>query len=796
MLKNYLVTALRALRKQAGYAIVNVLGLAIGLTCCILIVLYVQDELSFDRFHERAERIYRLRVERYAGGGESELSSMAAAPMAPAALDDAPQIESAVRISRRSYRIENGDRRFYEEGFFWADSTFFDVFSFEVLRGDPDEVLRAPYSVVLTPAMAQKYFDDEDPIGRRLRVDEWELTVTGIVAEAPAQSHFAYDFLASFSTLEVITGEPSKDWVWWNLNYHTYLLMRPGADLEHVQSRLHEMPARYIGEQEEASGYRQFLYLQPLTDIHLTSHYTGELDANSHTAYVYVFSAIAAFILVIACINFMNLATARSAQRAREVSLRKVVGAGRRQLIGQFLSESILLSLLALAVALILIQAALPLFNDLAYKELTLNYLQQRRFVAVCTAFAVGVGLLAGAYPSFVLSGFRPIDVFKGEAATGRGGVFLRKGLVVFQFAISVTLIVGSFVVYEQLRYMQTENLGFAKEQVVVVRAADVGSHYSAIKDAVEDVAAVRSVAFSSAVPGRDQGTNVFSRTSGYAQDGQTLSVVGVDHDFAETYGLELVAGRDFSRDFASDDTAAYMINEAAVKALGWTTPEEAIGQPLTRQFQDTRTVIGVVKDFHFTSLQRAIYPMVFMIRPDWYGYAAVNIGGGNVQATIASLESVWNRMAPDQPFQAFFLDDDYDRQYRSERRIGSILALFTGLAIFIACLGLFALAAYTAQQRTKEIGVRKVLGASAASIVVLLSKDFTRLVILGTVVAAPVAYLLMDRWLEDFAYRIELSWWTFALAGLAAMVIAWMTVSYQSLRTALTDPVEALRYE
>ena len=803
MLKNYITIALRALRKQAGYAAINVLGLAMGLTCCILIVLYVQDERSYDRFHENAEQIYRLRVERFSSGGETELSSQAAAPMAQAAMSDVPAIEASARLSRRTYLVQRGDRRFYEEGFFWADSSFFEVFSFGLRRGDRATVLQAPYSIVLTPEMARKYFGDEDPVGQPLQVEGWTMTVTGVADEVPPQSHFSYDMLASFHTLEAVTASPTSSWSWWNLSYHTYLLLNANADTEQVQASLRELPARYVGDQESGSGYRQFLYLQPLTAIHLTSHYDDELEPNGHTAYVYVFSAIAVFILVIACINFMNLATARSAQRAREVSLRKVVGAGRRQLIVQFLSESVVLALLALGVALVLIQAAIPLFNTLAAKELSLHYAAEWPFTLACVTFALAVGILAGMYPSFVLSGFRPIAVLKGDLATGRGGALLRKSLVVFQFAVSVTLIVGSAVVYQQLRFMQTTNLGFSKDQIVVINARNNETHgrrladmYFGLKGALMDVAAVRSVTFSSAVPGRDQGSSVISRSRGFTDDGQTMSVVSVDHDFAETYGLDVAAGRDFSRAFATDDSAAFVINEAAMRAMGWNTPEEAVGQELTRQFQDTRTVVGVVKDFHFESLQREIYPVVFLVEPDWFNFVAVNIDTRSTPAAMAALEGVWDRFSPERPFQAFFLDDDYDRQYRSERRVAAVLGLFTGLAIFIACLGLFALAAFTAQQRTKEIGVRKALGATAANIVVLLSKEFTRLVVLGALVAAPVAYFLMQRWLEDFAYRIELSWTTFALAGVAALLIAWLTVSYQSLRTALTDPVKALRYE
>ena len=799
MFKNYLKIALRNLKKHAGYTIINILGLAIGMTCCVLIALYVWDEVTYDRFHENAERIYRLRIERYASGGESELTATASGPMAPAILQDFPQVEQAARISQRTYLVEQGDRRFYEEDFFWADSSFFEVFSFPLLRGNPATALTAPYSVVLTEAMAQKYFGRADPMGQVLTIEERDLTVTGIVEAAPAQSHFRFDFLGSFTTLEVLAEEPSSEWNWWSLSYYTYLLVAEGASIEALQEGLRELPSRYIGDQESVSGYRQFLYLQPLTDIHLTSHYRYELQPNSYTAYVYIFSAIALFILLIACINFMNLATARSAQRAQEVGLRKVLGANQGQMIKQFLGESVFLSLLALVLALVLIQVLLPAFNQLASKELALHYIQQAPLVLAMVVFAVVVGLIAGSYPAFVLSSFRPVEVFKGRVRKGASGVFLRQGLVVLQFAISLVLIVGALIVFQQLDFMQTKNLGFEKEQMLVLRVRNneaVIESYEAFKDELRKQPAVLNAAFSSSIPGRDQFTNVISRQQGMNEEGQTMYILAADYDFAETYGLEMVTGRALSEEYPSDDTSAFVINEAALKALGWQTPDEALGQELTRQFSDTREVVGVVKDFHFQSLQHSIDPIVFQIRQSWYGYVSVRIGTDDVPATMAAIDAVWQTFSPDRPLEYFFLDDDYDRQYRTEQQISKIMTVFTMLALFIACLGLFGLAAFTAEQRTKEIGVRKVLGASVAGIVLLLSKDFVKLIGIALVVAVPLGYFGANWWLNDFAYRIDISWPIFLIAGLTALGVALLTVSYQSVRAALADPVKSLRYE
>jgi len=798
MLKNHLKIAFRNLRKHRGYTVINVLGLAVGMACCVLIFLYVWDEVHFDRFHEHADRIYRLRVERYSSGGESELTATASAPMAPALLQDIPQVERAVRISSRTYLVEHEDRRFYEDAFFWADSLFFDVFSFRLLRGDPATALTAPYSVVLTEAMAEKYFGRDDPMGQILTIEERDLTVTGVVENITAQSHFTFDFLGSFTTLEALQGSNSATWNWWSLSYHTYLLVAEGASAEAVAEQVREMPSRHIPDQEANSGYRQFLYLQPLTDIHLHSHYRSELQPNNYVAYVYAFSAIAAFILVIACINFMNLATARSAQRAREVGLRKVLGAGKGQMVKQFLGESVLLAVLALGLALILLQIFLPAFNQLAAKSLTFDYLRQAPLLVGLVVFAVGVGLAAGSYPAFVLSAFRPVDVFKGQVRSGTSGAFLRQGLVVFQFGISMTLIAGALIVFQQLDFMQNKHLGFQKEQVLVLNVRNneaISASYEAFKDELEKLPDVRRAAFSSSIPGRDNYTNVISRNQGMTDDGQTMFILAVDYDFVEAYGLDVASGRTFSADFPSD-TSAFLINEAALKALGWQAPEEALGRELTRQFSDTREVVGVVKDFHFQSLQNAIDPIVFQIHRSWYNYVSVRIGTDDVAQAVAHVEAVWQAFSPGRPPEFFFLDDDYDRQYQTEVHISQIVTAFTVLALFIACLGLFGLAAFTAEQRTKEIGVRKVLGASVAGIVLLLSKDFVRLVGVAFVLAVPVAYLAMQRWLEDFAYRIEISWRIFLIAGLSALLVALLTVSYQSIKAALTDPVRALRYE
>ena len=797
MFRNYVKIAVRTLLKNRTYSFINIFGLALGIACCAMIFLYVQDELAFDRFHERAEDIYRLRVERYSSGGESELTATASAPMMPAALADIPQIEQATRLSRRTYLVTSGDRSFYEDQILFVDSTFFSVFSFDLLRGAAEDVLTAPYATVLTESTAEKYFGNQDPIGQTLEINSYFVTVSGVVADPPTQSHFTFDLLTSLTTLEAEDGRPSDTWNWWDLNYHTYFLLRPGADLEAVAELVREMPSRYIGDEESVSGYRQFLYLQPLTSIHLESAYRYELGPNSRKIYVLIFSIIAVFVLLLACINFVNLATARSAMRAKEVGMRKVSGASREQLIAQFLGESVLLTSVAVVTSVGLILILLPYFNQLAFKTLSFSLVDDFEMVLALAGGAVVLGLLAGAYPAFILSSFRPVIVLKGQYSAGKGASLLRRVLVVFQFTISVTLIIGALIANRQLTFMRTADLGFDKEQTLVINTrgnTDVAQQTDAFRDAIGALPYTEGMAFSSSTPGREPFLNVISRREGFNEEGQTVAQLAVDYNFLDVYKMKIVAGRAFDRDMVSDDSLAFVINEAAVRALGFESSEEAVGQELTRQFSDTRRVVGVVKDFNFESLQNAIAPIVLLIRPEWYGYVSIKINAEGVQAAVDGIQGVWSEFSPDRPMDFFFLDADYDQQYRTEVRISSVLNVFTVLAIFIASLGLFALASFVTEQRTKEIGVRKVLGASTGAIVMLLAGSFTRLVFVAALFSLPAAYFGSEWWLDGFEYRIQSAWSLFGIAVIGSFLIAWMTVGYQSVRAALADPVRSLR--
>jgi len=799
MLTNYVTMAFRHFKKQKGYAIINLFGLASGLACCLLILLYVQHELSYDRFHEHADRIYRV-VEDLSTPSNTNATTTIPAAFAPAATGDFSEIEQAVRLfSPPQTPVAYGDRLFQEPDFFYADATMFEIFSFPLLQGDPATALDAPFSLVLTESTARKYFGRADPVGKVLTVgDTLDFHVTGVVQDVPSESHFHFDIVASMASWEIIAPDIANAWA--PHMYYTYLLMAPEASAAALESKFPALVERSVDLSE---GWSFDFSLQPLPSIHFHSHRSGELEANGRLEHLYLFTAIALFILLIACINFMNLATARSSQRTREVGMRKVLGAHRRQLVGQFLGEALLMSLTATALAVVLVILTLPAFNTLADKDLTLDVLGQWPFLAALSALTLGVGVLAGSYPAFFLSAFRPLATLKGlPTHTGkqRAASRLRSVLVVFQFAVSVFLIAGTAIVFSQLHFMRTRHLGFAPEQVVVLsslnaRQADLADLF---KQEVLGYASVQRVAMSNSIPGRGTIGLSFQAEAMPENHWRLTEILFADPGFVKTYQMDIVAGRDFSGDLTTDTTGSFLLNEAMVKELGW-TPEEAIGKTAALRRGGGR-IVGVVKDFHFTSLQTAVEPLVILPTPVAYGsaplYLSLRIRAEDLPGTLAQLEDTWRTLIPHRPFDYFFLDEDFDRQYKAEDRLGRIFGVFAGLAILIACLGLFGLAAYTVEQRTKEIGVRKVLGASMPGLVGLLTTDILKLVALAFVLAAPVTYLAMHRWLDDFAYRIEMSAWTFLMAGLFALLVASLTVSYQAIKAARANPVDSLRHE
>jgi len=809
MLKNYLKIALRNLRKNVFYSLLNIFGLALGLGCCLLITLFVLDELSYDRFFTHADRIYRIDADLKFGGPEMKLA-VAPDPMAFTLKKEYPQVEAITRLRedgsylvRRTQLVEN----MKEESVNFADSTFFQVFQIPMVAGDARTALTEPNTLVLSERSATKYFGKEDPLGKTLLLDnEHTYRVTGVMENIPDNSHMS----SLNMLLSMASREESRQNSWGSHNFATYLVLREGVEAAQFEKNFETVLKKYtepwvkgmmgasLDDLKKSGNYLNYS-LTPLTAIHLYSDRQAELGTNGNIQYVYVSSIVAVFLLLIACINFMNLATARSANRAREVGVRKALGSERSALIMQFMTEALLLSFLALGLALLLATVALPFFNDLAGKQIRLPF-ASLAFWGVLLLTGTAVGFLAGSYPAFFLSAFQAIKVLKGRVAVeGKGGQF-RNGLVVFQFMISVLLIIGTVVIYQQLHYIQTKNLGFKKDQVLIVdNAYALGTQTEVFKQKVATLPNVQSgtMSYYMPTPSARSDNTFFPEGQIQQEKGMNMQNWRVDHDYIKTLGLSLTQGRDFSRDYPSDSTGI-ILNEAAVRQLGISKP---IGYKLTT-FSDielkervTYTVIGVVRNFHFESLRTPIGALSLVLGKS-PGRFAFRLDTDEIEGSVSKAGEIWKQMAPSQPFEYRFMDQDFDRTYRAETRVGRLFVTFALLSILIGCLGLFGLATFTAEQRTKEIGVRKVLGASVANIVTLLSRDFLKLVLIAIALASPLAWYGMQRWLQDFAYKIDLEWWMFAIAGLLAVGIALLTVSFQSIKAAVANPVKSLKSE
>ncbi len=803
MLKNYLKVTLRNLRKNKVYSFINISGLAIGIACCILILLYVQNELSFDRYHRNSAQIYRVITQGKLADKEFRIA-VSPPPMARALANEYPEVVQAVRLfkSHREVLVRYQQGMFNEERFFYADPAVFDVFTIALVQGDSKTALSQPNSLVISQSMAKKYFGEEDPIGKTISLDDSiDFKITAVAENVPSNSHFHFDFLASFAALDL-----SQDPSWFNSCLYTYIVLPKNYPLHQLEAKFSELIRKYVGPQVQAGmgisidnffklGNKFGFFLQPLQAIHLHSNLDFELEPTSDVRYVYIFSAIAIFILLVACINFMNLSTARSSTRAKEVGVRKVLGSRRSQLIRQFLTESILLSSIALLFALALVELILPFFNNLTGKRLTIGFSHWPILPAIIGMIMV-VGILAGSYPSFFLSSFQPVTVMKGQPRAGLKSGRLRSVLVVSQFSISIILLVGTFIIYNQLEYIRNKKLGFDKEHIVVIeRAGAVEKSRQAFKHALLQNHQVLNVTVSNYLPGRGFNMTGFKGEGASSDELEVINLWQGDHDFARALQLEMTAGRFFSAEDSAD--SSIVINESAAKMFGF---EEPVGKHLMTTVKgevEAYEVIGVVKDFHYESLHQKIRPMAIALLSEGRGnYISVRIGSENISKTLTFLEKTWQSFAPGQPFEYSFLDDDFDRLYRAEQRAGQIFTAFSVLAGFIACLGLFGLASFTAEQRTKEIGVRKVLGASLSSIITLLSKEFLKWVLIANIIAWPVSYYAMNRWLQNFAYRISIGPWVFLLAAFIALGIALLTVSFQSVRAALASPVDSLRYE
>jgi putative ABC transport system permease protein len=801
MFNNYFKTALRNLFKQKSFTFINIVGFAVGMTCFILILIYVLYETSYDKFFPDSDRIYRLAIERKYPD-KIRNWGRTAFPVAATFKEEFPEILLGTRLINNniSLLVTYQDKHIYNERVMFADANFFEVFKVPFIEGDPQAALARPNCVVLTETTAEVVFGDEPAMSKTLNINNLDYTVTGITQDIPHNSHFHYDYLLSTLTIPAFRGQ---QWInaW---GAFTYFLVQEGTDARILESKFPEMVTKYmapevvdeVGTSFEdfvagGNGYRYFL--QRLTDIHLTSHLDQEIEPNGSITYVYLFSVISVFVLLIACINFMNLSTARSSNRAREVGIRKTVGSSRRQIVFQFLFESILMSLVSLVIAVLLVELLLPVFNSLTGRELDIQYFNNAYVLPGLILYILLVGILAGSYPAFFLSSFRPVRVLKGNLQRGTLNNRLRNGLVVFQFAISIVLIVSTLVVNSQINYMLNKDLGFDKEYVVVIRNAIVlGDQVEAFKQSLLALPSVLSTSGSLNFPGGAFDGNVHRPVGTTDDQATSISMIVADYDYVQTMGMELIAGRNLSREFGNERNS-YVLNEKAVRMLGLEKPVDARITDHNRIY----TVVGVLKDFHFKSLHNEISPLAYALGPpSRAGFVSVRVAPQNLSKTVSSLEKVWHEFSGERPFEFTFLDEDLMIQYEAEQKTKQLSGIFSAIAVFIGCLGLFGLAAFTAEKRTKEIGIRKVLGASIPKITFLLVKDFTRLVGIAFVIATPIAYFAMHDWLQKFAYYIDMSVLPFVLAGLAALGIALLTVGYQAFKAAFRDPVDSLRYE
>jgi putative ABC transport system permease protein len=795
MIRNYFKIALRHLGKNKLYAFVNIFGLAVGITSCLLIGIYIWQELSYDKFHKKADRIARVTWE-YNFGDADTKTVTTGTRVGPELARRFPEVKSYIRLLKYPRVLSYGDKMFDEQNFLYADSAFFSVFSFPLLEGNPKTVLDAPDKMVITESMSKKYFGTEKPIGKTIKVGGTkDFLVTGIAADAPDNSQIKFDFVGTFTSLNA-----SKTEKWNEANYITYLLMGDKHQFNGLQSKINNY-INQVAKDEMKLPANQFMayHLEPLTKVHLHSKLDG-LEPNNNIIYIYIMAIVAVLILLIACVNYTNLSTAQSAKRSAEISMRKVMGARRNQVFYQFISESFLLTLCAILLALAITVLLLPYFNQLSGKNLQVTNLLRPVTAVILFFLAIIIALLAGAYPALVLANSKLIQVLKsGFTFTGSDG--LRKSLIVFQFVISIFLIISTIIILQQLSYIRNKDLGYNKEQVVVLPVdRQISERYDDIKKAMAANQEVLSVAGAYEEPTHiDWGDGIYSKENNKEI---TVNALPVDEDIVKTLGLKIIAGSDYNLiDVKQFDTSnngddlryTFMLNESAVKALGW-TPQEAIGKTIEKGREGV--VKAVVKDFHFRSLHEPINPLVIFMDKRLVGSMFVKLSGNNIPLALKNLEKTWKERIQHRPFEYHFLDDDYAALYKTEQRTAGIFSSFSMLAILLACLGLFALTAYAMAQRTKEIGIRKILGATIPDILRLVSKDFLKLVLIALIIAVPIAWFAINKWLAGFSYRIDVHWWVFVVAGMVILVIAFVTISMQAIKTAIANPVKSLRTE
>ncbi|TSD66912.1 FtsX-like permease family protein [Inquilinus sp. KBS0705] len=805
MIKNYLTIAWRSLTKNKVFSFINIFGLAIGITCCMLISAYIYQEVNYDTYAVKAKNIFRVGLHLTEGTGVTDFALVDEA-VGQGIKDNIAGIEASTRISARgALYVKFGDKSFKEEHFAAADSNFLSVFSLPLLQGEDRRALVEPNSVVITKKLAQKYFGNTPALGKLMDIQGANpLKVTGVIDEVPDNSHFHFDAFISKSTY------PAKRETWSNISSYTYLVLKDPADAKKIEAQFPQLVLKYaapeiqndmgvsLAEAQKSVNTFRF-FLMPLTDIHLHSATKFEMEANGDLSYVYIFSALAVFILLLACINFMNLSTASSVKRAKEVGIRKVMGSLKSSLISQFLTESVVITTFAMAIALVLVYITLPYFNSVADKQFTINLFLSPKAIITELILVLVVGIVAGIYPAFFLSSFKVLNVLKGNASAGPANRnFLRSGLVVFQFFISTSLIIATMVVYRQLNYMQNIKLGYDKEQVLVINDAySLGNNIDAFKQQLLRDTRVSNATVTGSVPGSRSmdGTQIYAKEFNDKQEHKEIhtNIYHVEDSYIPTLGIKMAVGRNFSSSSPADSSAV-VVNEELVRELGWSNTDP-IGKTIVRSGQREFRVVGVVQDFHYKSAKEKIAPL--MLLPGRSNMLmAVKVKSADMQGFLNDVKQQWGAYRATAPFSYSFLDEQYAALYTSEQRTGKIFTSFAIIAVIIASLGLFGLAAYSIRQRVKEIGIRKVLGASSGTITGMLSAEFLKLVAIAIVVAIPLTWYAMYKWLQDFAYRVDISWWVFVLAALVALFVAFITVSFQSVRAALANPVKSLRSE
>jgi putative ABC transport system permease protein len=811
MFQNHLTIAFRNLVKRKGYSLLNILGLAIGITCCLLIFQYVAYEKNYDKFGPEAKRIYRLRLDSYQKGKLAWQSATSYPAIAPTMKRDFPEVEEFCRLYDADLLLSNEEKniKFNELKGYYADPSVLHMFDIHLVKGNPKTALDAPDKMILSQSMARKYFGNEEPLGKRLTSKNGrprQFEVTGIFKDYPANSHLILNHLVSYSTLSQDLRERGDTsnaaetaWGWYD--FYSYLLLKPGADPKKLEEKLPAFCNKYMNSKEwnKANNVRNELYMIPMPDVHLYSNYNQEAEVNGDGKGVSFLYMISFFIIVIAWVNYSNLATARSLERAKEVGVRKVLGALRTDLITQFLTESLLLNLFAFIIGIFAAYLLTPAFNQLIGStnagklQLPFDYL-----LIFASLFLLGT-LVSGLYPAFVLSGYHPVTVLKGLFKNTSKGLVLRKSLIIGQFATSIILIAGTLIVYQQVQYMRNQQLGVNINQTLVLQGTQTVQDsvyqnvFQPFKTDLLKMSQVKNVTASSNVMGQEIYWTRGMNRLGEKGQAVTMYIMGIDYDFLPSYELKLLAGRNFSKDFKTD-SSGILLNEKAIELFGFKNAEDAIGKKI--RSRDTLTVVGVVTNYHHQGLQKAMDPMLFYLIPNMSNYYSIKLSSSDMHQTMSAIERTWNKYFPADPFNYFFLDDSYSNQYKADTRFGEVFGLFAGLAIIIACFGLLGLSAYNVLQRTKEIGIRKVLGASVNSLLVLLSKEFLVLVLVSLFVAIPVTWLVMNNWLQDFAYRINIQWWVFALAGFIAILIAMVTTGLQALKASVANPVKSLRTE